>query len=100
MSLCLNSASFKSKEPRFMQPIERTAAVDEREGREVSATTYGSAWYQIPHVRRDVQAPFLGPNGTGGSALMAIRHAARGVSPPATSFASFFNSRTFLQAAS
>lgn len=73
-------ASFKSKDPRFMQPIERTEAYTAREGREVSATTYGSSWYQIPHVRRGVQAPFLGPRGTGGSELMAIRHAARGVS--------------------
>lgn len=69
-----------------MQPIERTAAVTERMGREVSATTYGSSWYKIPHVARDVQAPFLGPRGTGGSELLKIRHAARGVSPAISSF--------------
>ena len=69
-----------------MQPIERTAAVTERMGREVSATTYGSSWYKIPHVARDVQAPFLGPRGTGGSELLKIRHAARGVSPAISNF--------------
>ena len=69
-----------------MQPIERTAAVTERMGREVSATTYGSSWYKIPHVARDVQAPFLGPRGTGGSELLKIRHAARGVRAATSNF--------------
>jgi len=73
-------AAFKSKEPRFMQPIERTAAGEldeakriEREGREVSAVTYGSAWYKIPHVAKEIPAPYLGPRGTGGSALLAMK---------------------------
>ena len=62
-----------------MQPIERTAAVIERHGRELAPVTYGSAWYKIPHVARDVQAPFLGPRGTGGSELLKLREEARGV---------------------
>jgi hypothetical protein len=35
--------------------------------------------YRIPHVARDVQAPFLGPRGTGGSELLKLRADAREV---------------------
>ena len=50
-----DSAVFKSKEPRFMQPIERNAAVIEKEGRELAPCTYGSSWYDttqahLPHM--------------------------------------------------
>ena len=40
-----DSAVFKSKDPRFMEPIQRTTAVDEKLGRELTPCTYGSAWY-------------------------------------------------------
>ena len=42
-----DSAVFKSQEPRFMQPIERTAAVIEKEGRELAPCTYGSSWCDV-----------------------------------------------------
>ena len=72
---------FESKVPRFAEPQDRTPRIAARDaagagrGRELSSTTYGSAWYKMVGPE-EPPTPYLGPAATGGSQLLAVRREA------------------------